>query len=218
MRCSFYESLVKFNKSLDIKGGRLESFVNSFGKYDTVPPRIIHQWTETRPFRDHDIDIAVDLVKRNAKLSENDSNLLRFYAKCGKFFENHPPPLSYVIKNCGIPDEKGWRRSRRKLEHLSLITYRNAGGRDHFIRVNWVVLCGLAMLEKPLEVGGKGHKNFLASPIKNALDNINKQAHLSQAEYDATANILSLLKPEDLRIIASAKLPENKYIWRKYIK
>lgn len=183
----------------------------SFGRYDTFPPRIIHQWTDTRPFHDADIDAAVDLVKRNAKLSDNDAELLRFYAKCRKYFKLHPPPLSYVLKQTGIPDEKGWRRSRRKLEQLSLITYRNAGGREHYIKVNWVVLCGLAMLEAPLDVGGKSHLNFRASPIKNALDNIASQSHLTQAEYDATANILCLLEPSDLKRIKDANIPDYEY-------
>lgn len=72
----------------------------------------------------------------------------------------------------------------------------------------WVVICGLAMLEKPLKAGGRDHKYFSGSVYKQALDNIANQVHLSQIEYDAIANIILVLSPADARKIASAILPE----------
>ena len=174
-------------------------------KYEIPPPKIVHQHAEHRPWSHAEIDTAIDLVKRNAKLSRNDSNLLRFYAKCKS---NSTPPLCTVLQQTGIPDEKGWRRSRRKLQRLSLITYRNNGIHDHYIRVMWVVICGLAMLEKPLKTGGRDHKYFSGSVYKQALDNIANQVHLSQIEYDAIANIILVLSPADARKITNAILPE----------
>ena len=93
-----------------------------------------------------------------------------------------------------------------------MITYRNAGGRDHFIRINWVTLCGLALLDEPLQVGGKNHQNFCASAFKNALNNIIEQLDLSQKESDETANILCFLPLSDLKRIASATIPKGGYI------
>ena len=179
--------------------------MESSNKYDIPPPEILHRRAEKRPYNDADIDAAIDLVTKNARLSRNDSNLLRYYAKCK---EHSTPALALVRRETGIPDEKGWRRSRRKLEQLSLITYLNAGEGDHFIMVNWSVICGLALLEEPLKVGGKKHSNFRESPIKKALDNIVRQSHLSKEELFATANILSLLDATDLEKIASATIPK----------
>lgn len=187
---------------------------------DMHPPRVMHCPLETRLRLEGKIDEAIDCVTTNVKLSKNNSDLLRYYASCENGF---PAALALVLKRTGIPDEKGWRRSRRKLEQLSLITYRNNGKGDHFIIVNWTVICGIAMLEKPLDVGGRKHDNFV-SPFKRALQNIMDQVKLTDEEYFVTANILSLLPLCDLRKIANAVIPihsdyqfkqqEDVFLWK----
>lgn len=178
-------------------------------KYEIPPPKIIHYEAELRPDQPDEIDHLIDQVKKNAKLTKNNSNLLRFYAQCR---ENASFPVSTVMKQTGIPDKKGWRRSRRKLEQLSLITYRNNGVRDHFISVNWKAFSDLANLKKPLKTGGKGHGN-LGDPFKKALDNIMRQADLTKKEYVETATLLSFLFPDDWKKIATASIPKYKNLY-----
>ncbi len=185
--------------------------MNSTNNRVTTPPSVIHQWADDRPFGQDAIDVVIDRVKANAKLTKNETSLLRFYAKCGGGKKGFPAALALVLKRTGIADEKGWRRSRRKLEKLNLITYRN-DGRDHFIMVNWRNICEMAIPGNKLIKSCSEEHAGSSSLFQAAVKNMANQSQLSKKELAETVTLLSFLTANDWQKIASATIPQ----YRKY--
>ena len=118
-----------------------------------TPPRIIH--SEGKPSKQSISDV-INAAARNAKLTKKQTALLSFYANRSNGFT---PAEKLVIKETGI-SERRLREVRNNLQNMNLIDYECSSG-YHFIFINWLVIRGLALLDHPLDIGGKNHGFFL---------------------------------------------------------
>ena len=121
-------------------------------EYGGYPPVIIHG--EGRPAC-RNICEVIYAAARNAKLNRKQTELLLFYAKQSSGFH---PSVKRTVEMTGISSRR-LRDVRKNLQNINLIDYEYSNG-YHFIFVNWLVIRGLAMLERPLDVGGNGHMYF----------------------------------------------------------
>ena len=116
------------------------------------PPRIIHGSGRPDPA---DLEEVLNRTRINAKLCDREYRLLSYYAQQETGF---PPAQKTIEKATGIGENHLY-EVRRALKNMCLIDYVNTPY-DHFIFLNWTVIKGYALLKDPLNVGGRGRKNF----------------------------------------------------------
>ena len=82
--------------------------------------------------------------------------MLLYYAEQAEGFR---PAQLTIHRATGIPETR-IKNIRRNLEKMTLIEY-VFNENYHYIFVNWTVICGYALLGEPLQVGGRGRRNFV---------------------------------------------------------
>ncbi len=117
------------------------------------PPRIVHG--ENKPDFSEIPDI-IDKVRINISLCSQEYRLLLFYASSGSGFR---PAKKMIQKSTGI-DKSNIKKVRNSLVQMNLIDYQ-CNQYYHFIFVNWTVIIGYALLDRPLKAGGKGRRHFV---------------------------------------------------------
>lgn len=112
--------------------------------------------------------------------------MLLYYADQAEGFT----PARLTIHNAtGIPETR-IKNVRNNLQDMNLIEY-VFNDYFHYIFVNWTVIRGYALLDKPLPVGGRARRNFVQQSMNGYINNL--QAH----KYMNADQIILKLYTED---------------------
>ena len=127
--------------------------------------------------------------------------MLLYYADQAEGFT----PAKLTIHNAtGIPETR-IKNVRNNLQDMNLIEY-VFNDHFHYIFINWTVIRGYALLDKPLPVGGRARRNFVQQSMSEYINN-------PQTHKDMNADhIISKLYAEDcIKWLASLTDQEYRY-------
>ena len=107
-----------------------------------------------------DIPAIIDCAALNVGLRPNEVALLTYYANQSTGF---PPAKKTISKATGI-DPANIKRYRRSLHHLCII---DVSEKKRTITINWPVIRGYALLERPLDLDPHGGRSYFRPTVRS---------------------------------------------------